>query len=603
MIKRAIITLIVLVVLVGGGLLVAKSLRANEDRGKNQYRIAKIEKGLVKKTVTATGVLKPWTVIDIRSRAGGRVITYGPDREKGNGAKVEEGTIVRKGDILLEIDPSDTLLTYNSARADIDSNRARVEQTTKELKLQEEQTTVAIQTAEANLQAAQAAVASAKARLDSAQAQASAQKDLTEATIANARATLEAETERLNQMKNATLQQNRTNASAQLRQTEANMKNAELQLNRQKALLEKGFVALSAVDQAQATYDVAVANYMTAKQRMDTIKPELEGDLRAQEARVKQVMAALRTAETQRVEIELRRQSAEAAEADYKRSLADLKQAEAQLRQARANRMNNAIRLTQIAQAKASGARAQASLVNAKVQLDETRVTAPRDGIILKKYIEEGTLIPSGISAFNSTGTNIAQLGDIARMYVDVTVDETDVANVDIDQKVDVVFDAYPTTPIEGKVIKIEPQAVIEQNVTTVHVRVEVDNTAPLYRLLKPGMNATCEFIIDRKPDVIACPNEAIRTEADGSRYVEIASGGKQAPPDKDSGEVDEALKVDVKIEKRKIQIGLEGNDTTEIIEGLKEGDVIITQTIEPSVAAPTGGGNPFGGGRGPGRR
>src|SRR5205823_1987157 len=163
-------------------------------------------------------------------------------------------------------------------------------------------------------------------------------------------------------------------------------------------------------------------------------------------------------------------------------------------------------------------------------------------------------------------------------MYVDVQVGETDVANVEMDQKVDITFDAYSTTPIEGKVIKVQPQAVVDQNVTTVHVRVEVDNSATMFRLLKPGMNATCEFIVNKKPDVLAVPNEAIRSETDGSKYVEIATGGKQAPAEKDS-EADPNLLVEVKPVKRPIELGLEGNELSEVVNGLKEGDRVITQT------------------------
>src|SRR5579871_3291408 len=213
--------------------------------------------------------------------------------------------------------------------------------------------------------------------------------------------------------------------------------------------------------------------------------------------------------------------------------------------------------------------------------------------------IPEGTMITSGIS-LNSTGTSIVQLGDISRMYIDVQVDETDVASVDMDQKVDITFDAYSTLPFEGKVIKIEPQAVVDSNVTTVHVRVEVDNSAPSYRLLKPGMNATCEFVVDKKEDVLCVPNEALRSETDGSHYVEIAVGGTQAPADKDS-DPDPNLLVGVKPRKQPVETSLEGNDLTEITSGLKGGERIITQTIEPSTVTPTTGGNPFAGSRGPG--
>jgi HlyD family secretion protein len=594
MVKRLIAPLVTLLILGVGGFYVVKGVRASATKDQKQYRFAVIERGTVKKTVTATGVLKAWTTVDIKSRAGGRVERIA----------VEDGSLVKKGDLIAEIDPSDTLLTLNTAKADIASNNARIEQTEKELRLQEQQTAVSIQTAQANLKASQASAAAAKARYESAQKQSEAQNDLTEASLENASATLAAEKERLAQLEKATQPQSRAAVQAAVDQAKANLTNADLQLKRQKALLERGFVAASAVDQEQATYDVAKATLASAQERLNTIQPEQDADIKAQRARVRQAEAALRSAEANRVDIDLRKQSAAASLADYQRALADVKQAEARLKQAKAEQINNTIRRTQIAQARAQRARSEASLSNANIQFKDTRITAPSDGIVLKKYIEPGTMISSGMS-FNSTGVSIVQMGDISRMYVDVQVDETDVASVDLNQKVDITFDAYSTTPFEGKVIKIDPQAVVESNVTTVHVRVEVDNSAISYRLLKPGMNATCEFIVERKEDVVAVPNEAIKTDNEGNKYVELPIGGKQAPPDPEAepgAEPDKTLLVEVKQEKKVVQTGLEGNDTTEVLEGIKEGEKVITQIIEP--APPVTGGNPFGGRQqGPGRR
>ena len=606
MVKKIIAPVAVVAALIAGGVLVAKTLKPDPAKTQNQYRVTKVASGLVKKTVTATGTVKPWKVVDIRSRAGGRVTAYGPDLELSKeqpgkpATRIEEGSIVRKGAILCSIDPSDTLLTYNSAKADIESNEARVQETRNTLTLQEQQVLVQIQTAKASLSSAQAAVLSAKARYDQAKTQADNQAELTSATIENVKATLAAEKEKMSQLQTATQRQQMASAQSTLNQAQANLKNAELSLNRQKALLAKGFVAESAVDSAQATYDVAYANYTSAKERMDTIKPELASDINSQQARIRQMEAQLRTAEANKVDVSLKKEAAAASYADYQKSLADVKTAQANLQQAQANKINNAIRLTQIKQAQASGARSQASLVNAKVQLDETKVTAPSDGIVLKKYIEEGTLITSGIS-LNSTGTNIVQLGDISRMYVDVQVDETDVANVTMDQKVDITFDAYSTTPIEGKVIKVQPQAVIDQNVTTVHVWVEIDNSVATFKLIKPGMNASCEFIVERKEDVVSIPNEALHTDTDGTHYVDVSTGGKPAPPDKDSPP-DPAVLVEIKDEKRKVEVGLEGNDSTEITTGLKPDETIVTQVIEPSTASSSSG-NPFGSSKGPAKK
>ena len=191
-------------------------------------------------------------------------------------------------------------------------------------------------------------------------------------------------------------------------------------------------------------------------------------------------------------------------------------------------------------------------------------------------------------------------IGDVTRMYVQATVDETDLASVDVGQNVDVSFDAYPGIPFQGKVARIDPQAVVNQNVTQFDVRVEIDNSSPTFRLLKPGMNATCDFIADQKDGVLCVPNEAVQTDDAGS-YVQVATGGKPAPADPTLGTAaDPNTLVGVKLERRDVQVGLAGDDATEITSGLKAGEKVVTQTIAPAApaAAPAGGSSPFGGGR-----
>ena len=208
-------------------------------------------------------------------------------------------------------------------------------------------------------------------------------------------------------------------------------------------------------------------------------------------------------------------------------------------------------------------------------------VRAPSDGVILSKAVSEGTYITSGES-LNSTGSTIVTLGDVSRMYVQATVDETDLANVDTGQAVEVDFDAYPGIPFDGKVTRIEPLAVVNQNVTQFNVRVEIDNSSPTFRLLKPGMNATCNFLVDNKDNVLNVPNSAVQTDDQGS-YVLIAQGGAPAPADPASGlPADPDTLVGVKTQRRTVEIGVAGDDATEITSGLKAGEKIVTQTIAP---------------------
>ncbi|MDQ2800271.1 MAG: efflux RND transporter periplasmic adaptor subunit, partial [Armatimonadota bacterium] len=245
----------------------------------------------------------------------------------------------------------------------------------------------------------------------------------------------------------------------------------------------------------------------------------------------------------------------------------------------------------------------QANLTNAETTLQQTVVRAPSDGVILTKAVSQGTYITSGES-LNSAGSTIVTLGDITRMYVQATVDETDLANVDEKQSVEVNFDAYPGIPFDGKVTRVEPQAVVNQNVTQFNVRVEIDNSSPTFRLLKPGMNATCNFLVDSKDNVIAVPNSAVQTDDQGP-YVEIAQGGKVAPADPASGmPADPDTLINVKTQRRAVETGVAGDDATEITSGLKVGERVVTQTIAPASATPAGG-SPFGGrgGFGGGRR
>lgn len=586
--KRAIIIVTIVILVAGGALFFTRRLQAAGPAEKTQFKLAKAERGEVKKTVSATGTLKPWKTVDIKSKAGGRV----------DELLVDVGDEVKKGQVLARIDPADTLLSVNTAQADIEAARAREQQNREAYELQVRQSEIAIKNAQASLEAAQASYEAAKQRLERARKMEKAQPVMTAASIAQAEANYKNAVQVRAQL-DATLAQERAAAQSAYDQAMANLRNAEANLNRQRSLLAKGFVSQQVVDTAQANYEVASAQVKSAKEKLNTIEAEQRAEIDAADERVRQAKAQWENAKAQAVEDDNSKISVKEAEATVKQWEAQIAQARTQLAQAIANQRNNAIRRYDIANARASITRAQASLTNAKITLDQTIVRAPSDGVVLVKYVEQGTIISSALS-FAATGNNILQIGDVTRMYVDVTVDETDIANVDVDQAVDVQIEAYPGIPFEGKVTRIDPQAQVEQNVTTVHVRVEIDNSSPTFRLLKPGMNATCEFIIDKKENVVRVPPEAIRTD-DKGRFVEIGQGGKPVPPDpKSNSEPDPDMLIDVKVTRRDVEVGLEGNEFVEIVSGLQEGESVVVQKIEPT---PKTASSPFGGGFGGGMR
>jgi HlyD family secretion protein len=148
---------------------------------------------------------------------------------------------------------------------------------------------------------------------------------------------------------------------------------------------------------------------------------------------------------------------------------------------------------------------------NARDQLDDTNVRAPINGTIIEKQVERGQVISSPTNDVGG-GTVLLKMADLNLVQVRTLVDETDIGKVQPEQRATVTVDAYPQRPFSGTVIKIEPQAQTEQNVTMFPVLVRIDNKEGL---LRPGMNAEVEIHVGRRDDVLAVPNAALRTQRD----------------------------------------------------------------------------------------
>lgn len=555
-----------------------------------QYRVATVRTQMVRRTVSASGVIEPWTTVDIKSKAGGRI-----DR-----LLVDVGDHVRANQVIARIDPTDSLLTYHQAEADTSSADAKESQSDQQYRLQLAQTRLQIDQASAAVTSAEASLAAAGARLATARQESQTQPSLVEASIAQAQASLDATKQDRAQL-DATQPQDLASAQSSLDQAAANLRLAQVTLDRKSGLLEMGYIAAQEVDEARAAFEVARAQDVAARTKRAKLDEQQRTARAMADAKVRQAEAQLRNAKAQAVETATRRNAVQEAEASYRQAKAALAQARTQLRQAHANAANDAIRQLDIVGAKASKARAAASLANAKTTLDQTVVRAPSEGIVLQKYVEQGTIITSGLS-LNSSGTSIVQLADVSRLYVDVAVDETDIANVKSGQRVEVSVDAYPGAPFDGKVVKISPRAEVEQNVTTVHVRVELSSRSRRFSALKPTMNATCEFIVEEKPSVLAIPADAIHSDH-GQSYVEVAVGGKVAPADATLGvAADPDQLIRVKTQRRPVNTGVQGDDLVEVMSGLTEGERVVLQRLAPVAASNTtqARNSPFGGG-GPG--
>lgn len=510
-----------------------------------------VKRGTVMASVSGNGVLEPLTTVEVRSNVGGQIVELA----------VDEGDKVEAGQLIAKIDPADSIAALQQAKADYTSSNAKVTQSKQALTMQQLQTT-------ASIEGAEQAVEASRQRLQQAEQEASLQPRLTTESIAQAKSALESAQANLSQVQSALTPQKLSSAKASYDQAEASFDEASKSLKRQKALLEKGFVAQSQVDSAEAQFASAKAQLEAAKSKFDTVKEESDQDIKNAQSKVTQAKSALAVAEANRVQDSLKQKELAA-------SRASLKQAVASLATARSSVHQNQMKGEEVLQARAQLEKSRAAVENAATQLDYTTIVAPRSGVVVKKYVETGSIVTGGRQAIGGgggAGITIVEIADTSRMQVVVDVDETDIDKIRMGQEVGVKVDAFPDEFFKAKVTKIAPKAEVTQNVTTVPVTVMLERTDPR---LKPLMNASCDFIIDRKENVLYVPVEAI-SETDSGSEVTVMENDKQVT--------------------RKVEVGLTGDDYCEIASGLKDGEVVVLQE-EGSTAKPRSNRGPGGGG------
>src|SRR5260370_9970513 len=145
--------------------------------------------------------------------------------------------------------------------------------------------------------------------------------------------------------------------------------------------------------------------------------------------------------------------------------------------------------------------------------MQDTHVQAPITGTVLELDVVLGTVISSPTNDVGG-GTVILKMANLDTVQVSALVDETDVGKVQPGLQVTISVDAYPNRAFDGRVLKIEPQAQVSQNVTMFPVEVNIVNPE---HLLKPGMNTEVEIHIGQRQGAPAVPNAALRRARDAA--------------------------------------------------------------------------------------
>jgi HlyD family secretion protein len=213
------------------------------------------------------------------------------------------------------------------------------------------------------------------------------------------------------------------------------------------------------------------------------------------------------------------------AEANLQVAQAQLGNAKAQM--ARSDTLFKAQAITQTeydqakldyANANAAVIRARSDLENARDRMNDTKLRAPLAGTIIAKNVELGTVISSPTTDVGG-GTVLFKMANLDTVQIRALVDETDIGKVQPGLATTITVDAYPNRPFEGTVLKVEPQATVQQNVTMFNVLVRIPNPG---HLLKPGMNTEVEIHVGRRDNVLAVPNAALRTQRDVASAAQV---------------------------------------------------------------------------------
>lgn len=202
---------------------------------------------------------------------------------------------------------------------------------------------------------------------------------------------------------------------------------------------------------------------------------------------------------------------------NYKVNKENLTQAIARLRASKDAIHDITMKEYEVELASAEVTRRQVALDESSERLEETDIYAPINGVIIQKLVEEGQIISSGISSV-SGGTPLAEIADMSRMFIMADVDETDIGEIRVGQKVEVTADAFYGETFQGKVLRISPKGIVVNSITIFKVKVEILGDSK--NLLKPMMSSNVDIITKKIKNTTYIAREAIRETDDKSNVV-----------------------------------------------------------------------------------
>ena len=289
------------------------------------------------------------------------------------------------------------------------------------------------------------------------------------------------------------------------------------------------------------------------------------------------------------------KQDYDTTKAAYDSAVAALSSAKARADQAKA----------QIGQAHSNHSQSAALLNRLRDVLRKTTYTAPIDGVVTYIAVRVGENVVPGIQ--NATGSYLMTISDMSVVTSEVMVDETDIVNVKQGEVAGVTIDAIPGKVFKGKVTEVGTQAVLRSSGLASTQSTTGNQEAKDFKVvvtlenppdgLRPGLSSTAKIVTARRKAINVIPIQAlvVRTQKDLQEAARqsgnpdsVTLAANRPPPDPNAVDTSSTSAKNTEIqglfvlrngraEFRPVTTGIMGVTDIELLDGVNEGDEIIT--------------------------
>jgi HlyD family secretion protein len=432
-------------------------------RGGGTVELAKADSRMILNSLQTVGTAESPFRVEIAPKTTGRIEFL----------LAREGDQVRKGDVLVRIDPSELQAQVLQQQAQVAQAQSRLA----EAQLGQGSATVS---ASSQIQQQRAGLTGAQAEFNQVRKNYAAQ-------VATAQSAVDEATSRVNSAESSV-----KNAQSEVQRQQANLKNAKTKLARIENLYRQGFIAAQDVDDARTEVDVQQAAVNSAQQSV----------VSAQSA-VALAEAQKRGAQQQ---LSIAKQK---GQADVIAARARVTQAQAGVQVANANRTQGPAYKQNLAALQANVQAARAQLSQAQARLSDTVLRSPIDGTVTARSADPGALA--------APGSPVLVVQSLDWLYVTASLPIENSSVVTNNQVVQIEFDALPGQKFTGQVSNINPAADVKTR--QFGMRVKLPNPG---HKIKPGMFGRLSIVTGRVNADVAVPREAVKIMPDGKSTVTV---------------------------------------------------------------------------------